>query len=71
MPRQFLKESVMSFRMGSVEMVLSQFWTLMVWSAISVTHPSAFWLGISIQSPIRTMSLEEICMAATTERIVS
>ena len=71
MPRQFLKESVISLRTGMVVMVLSQLRTLTVCSATSITSPSAFWLGISIQSPIRTMSLVPSCTPATTDRMVS
>ena len=57
MPRQFLKLSVISRQVGMVVMVLSQFCTLTVLSAISVTKPSAPTWGISIQSPTRSMSL--------------
>ncbi|MNE14128.1 hypothetical protein D3C80_1069890 [compost metagenome] len=67
MPRQFLNESVMKRLVGMVVMVLSQFCTLTVCRAMSITSPSAFSSGISTQSPTRRMSLEEICTLATTE----
>ena len=52
-------------------MVLSQFCTVTVCRAMSITSPSAFWLGISIQSPIRTRPSPLICRLAANERIVS
>ena len=52
-------------------MVLSQFCTFTVWSATSITSPSAPNWGISIQSPTRTMSLLVIWTLATSDRIVS
>ena len=51
--------------------VLSQFWTLTVWSATSITSPSAPYFGISIQSPTWIMSLPVSCTEATSDRIVS
>ncbi|OQA85285.1 MAG: hypothetical protein BWY27_01305 [Bacteroidetes bacterium ADurb.Bin234] len=54
-----------------VVMVLSQFSTLTVFRLMAVTSPSALNLGISIQSPIRTISLEDICTLATNPSIVS
>ena len=36
-----------------------------------MTSPSAFELGISIQSPTRSMSLPESCMLATSDSSVS
>ncbi|MNC50845.1 hypothetical protein D3C75_1001110 [compost metagenome] len=48
-----------------VVMVLSQFCTFTVFREMSVTLPSAPYLGISIQSPTRTMSLEANCTPAT------
>ena len=58
MPRQFLKLSVISRQVGMVVMVLSQFCTLTVLeSAMSVTKAVGAYLGISIQSPTRSMSL--------------
>ena len=71
MPRQFLNESLMSFLVGMVVMVLSQFCTFTVCSAMSITSPSAFCCGISIQSPTRTMSFELICILATSDSSVS
>ncbi len=71
MPRQFLNESLISFLVGMVVMVLSQFCTFTVCSAMSMTSPSAFWLGISIQSPTRTMSLELSVTLATSDSSVS
>jgi len=55
-PRQFLKVSVTSLLVGIVVKVLSKFCTVTVCNDISMTSPSAFKDGISIQSPIRTMS---------------
>jgi len=54
-----------------VEIVLSKFCTLIVCSAMSITSPSAGALGIVIQSPTRTMSLELSWIEATSDRIVS
>ena len=71
MPRQFLNDSVTSFLVGMVVMVLSKFCTVMVCSAMSMTSPSAFWLGISIQSPMRTRPSPLICTLATSDRMVS
>src|SRR3546814_7330587 len=51
--------------------VLSQFCTLTVCNAISMTKPSAPAWGISIQSPMRSISLEVICALATSESKVS
>ena len=70
-PRQFLKDSLMNLCVGIVEMVLSQFWTLTVCRAMSITSPSALAWGIDTQSPIRIMSLDMICTLATNDRIVS
>src|SRR5690625_6609396 len=47
MPRQFLKGSVMKRLVGIVVIVLSQFCTLTVCKAMSMTKPSAFRSGIS------------------------
>ena len=71
MPRQFLNDSVMNLWVGMVEMLLSQFWILTVWSAISMTSPLALAWGMSTQSPMRIMSLDMIWMLATSERMVS
>ncbi|MNZ87642.1 hypothetical protein D3C78_1065060 [compost metagenome] len=71
MPRQFLNESLMKRLVGMLVMVLSQFCTLTVCRAMSITSPSAFSAGISTQSPTRTMSLEVICTLATRESRVS
>jgi len=54
-----------------VVMVLSQFCTLTVFKAMSMTKPSAPACGISIQSPTRSMSLSPSCTPATKERMVS
>ena len=54
-----------------VVIVLSQFWTLTVWRATSITSPSAPYLGISTQSPTWTMLLLVIWMLATKLRMVS
>ena len=70
-PRQFLNESLITFLVGMVVMVLSQFCTVTVCRAMSVTVPSAFWPGISIQSPTRTRPSLPICTLATKERMVS
>ena len=70
-PRQFLNESLISFLVGMLVMVLSQFCTFTVCRAMSITSPSALSWGISIQSPTRTMSLELICRLATSDRMVS
>ena len=61
----------MNWLVGIVEIVLSQFCTLTVWSAMSITSPSQPAWGTLTQSPIRTMSLEAICTLATSDRIVS
>ncbi len=71
MPRQFLNDSLMKRWVGIVVIVLSQFWILTVWSAMSITSPSAFAWGISTQSPMRIMSLDAIWRLATSDRIVS
>ena len=71
MPRQFLNDSLISLWVGMVVIVLSQFCTRMVCSAISTTSPSALYCGISIQSPTRTMSWVVSWMLATSDRIVS
>ncbi|MNV86342.1 hypothetical protein D3C71_1803690 [compost metagenome] len=42
-----------------------------VCKAMSITSPSAFWLGISIQSPMRTRPSPLICTLATSDRMVS
>jgi len=54
-----------------VLIVLSQFCTFTVCRLMSITSPSAFWLGISIQSPTRSMSLLDSCMLATSDSRVS
>ena len=69
--RQFLKGSVTSLRMGMVVTVLSKFCTFTVCRAISITSPSASCPGTVIQSPTRTMSVDEIWMLATKDRSVS
>ncbi|MNT20260.1 hypothetical protein D3C72_1555640 [compost metagenome] len=51
--------------------VLSQFCTLTVCSAMSLTKPSALDCGISIQSPMRSMSLLVSCVLATSDNSVS
>ena len=71
MPRQFLNESEISAWVGTVVIVLSQFWIWTVCRATSITSPSAPYCGISTQSPTRTMSLLLICRLATRDRIVS
>ena len=71
MPRQFLNDSLISLRVGMVVTVLSQFCTVTVCRAMSTTSPSAFWLGISIQSPTRMRPSLLICTLATNDRIVS
>jgi len=53
-----------------VVIVLSQFCTFTVCSAMSITSPSAPNCGIEIQSPTRTMSLVAIWTLATSERMV-
>ena len=50
---------------------MSQFCTVTVCRAMSVTVPSAFCEGISIQSPTRTRPSELICTLATSESSVS
>ena len=70
-PRQLRKLSLISFQVGMVLMVLSQFCTLIVCRLMSMTSPSAFWLGISIQSPTRNMSLLDSCRLATSDSRVS
>ena len=57
--------------MGTVVIVLSQFWILTVCRPISITSPSAPKFGISTQSPTRSMSLPAICMLATKPMIES
>ena len=54
-----------------VDMVLSKFFTLTVFSVISITVPSAPYLGIEIQSSTRNISLADSWMPATNPRIVS
>ena len=71
MLRQFLKLALISFQVGMLVTVLSQFCTLTVCRLISITAPSAFSLGISIQSSTRSMSLLANCTPATNDRIVS
>ncbi|MOA11457.1 hypothetical protein D3C78_1314000 [compost metagenome] len=71
MPRQFLKLSLISFQVGMVVMVLSQFCTLTMLSAMSITKPSAPTWGISTQSPTRIMSFEPSCTPAVKDRMVS
>ena len=66
-----MNESLISFLVGIVVIVLSQFCTVTVCRAMSVTSPSAFWLGIWIQSPSRTRPSLPICTLATNDRIVS
>ena len=56
---------------GIVLSVLSQLRTVTVCSAISTTSPSTLCEGISTQSPIRTTSLTEIWMLASTDSRVS
>src|SRR5690554_387855 len=51
--------------------VLSQFSTFTVCKAISMTKPSELACGISIQSPILSMSLEVSCTLATNDNNVS
>ena len=50
---------------GTVTIVLSKFWTLMTVSEMSVTVPLMPFWGISIQSPMRSMSFSEIITPAT------
>lgn len=71
MPRQLRKLSEISRQVGMVVMVMSQFCTLTVCSAISTTLPSAPTCGISIQSPTLSMSLVLNCTLATSDRMVS
>ncbi len=71
MPRQFLKLSLVNFQVGMVTMVLSQFCTLTVFSAMSITAPSAPACGTSIQSPTRSMSLPSICSPAAKDLMMS
>ena len=71
MPRQLRNDSEMNLLVGIVEMVLSQFCTLTVCSATSITSPSQSAWGRLTQSPIRTMSLDAICTLATSDRMVS
>ena len=71
MPRQFLNDSAISLWVGTVVMVLSQFWILTVCRATSITSPSAPYWGISIQSPTLTMSFAVSCTLATRPRMVS
>ncbi|MNY33954.1 hypothetical protein D3C86_1682570 [compost metagenome] len=71
MPRQFLNGSLIKRLVGMLVMVLSQFCTLTVCRAMSITSPSAFSCGISTQSPTRMMSLEVICTLATSDSRVS
>ncbi len=54
-----------------VVIVMSQFCTLTVCSAMSTTAPSAPSCGISIQSPTRSMSLEASCNPAVKDSSVS
>ena len=61
----------MNLLVGIVEIVLSQFCTLTVCSAMSMTSPSEPACGTLTQSPIRIMSFDAICMLATSDRIVS
>ena len=61
----------MSRQVGMVVMVLSQFCTFTVCSAMSTTSPSAPTWGISIQSPTRSMSFDASCTPAVKERMVS
>jgi len=56
---------------GTVVTVLSQFCTLTVCSAMSLTKPSALACGISIQSPMRSMSLDVSWVLATSDSSVS
>ena len=51
--------------------VLSQFLTFTVVSAISTTSPSAPYLGISSQSPTASMLLADNCIPATKPKIGS
>ena len=52
-------------------MVLSKFCTLTMVSVMSVTMPFTSFCGISIQSPMRTMSFSDISTPATNPRMVS
>ena len=61
----------MNLCVGIVEIVLSQFWTLTVCSAMSMTSPSQFACGTLTQSPMRIMSFDAIWTLATSDRIVS
>src|SRR6056297_3334883 len=70
-PFQFWNDSEISAYVGTVEIVLSQFCTLTVWRVISCTTPSAFLLGIEIQSPGFTILLAESWMLETNPKMVS
>src|SRR5690606_11944339 len=60
-----------SLYVGTVVTVLSQFCTLTVCNAISRTKPSALDCGISIQSPMRSMSLDVSWVLATSDSSMS
>ena len=66
-----LERSVYQRIRRMVEMVLSKFWILTVFSVISCTMPFASPEGSVTQSPGRTISLAESCMPATNPKIVS
>ena len=70
-PRQFFTDVVTIFDVGIVVIVLSQFCTLTVCKAISITSPSAPYSGTSIQSPLLIMLFWPICTDAIKDKIVS
>ena len=71
MPRQLTNDPETSEYGGTVTIVLSKFWTLMTVSEMSVTVPLMPFWGISIQSPMRSMSFSEIITPATSPRMGS
>ena len=71
MPRQLVNDSETNLYVGTVEIVLSQFCTFTVVKLISSTSPSAPWLGITIQSPMRIILFAINCTHATKPNIVS
>lgn len=71
MPLQFWKELLTREYEGTVTMVLSKFCTFTVMREMSITLPLAKVPGTTIQSPMRTMSLELSCMPDTNPRRVS
>ena len=59
-PRQLRQASVINFDAGMLTTVLSKFCTFTVVNDTSITSPSMPWPFISIQSPLRTVSLVAI-----------